>query len=103
MESGKEISEKLKNFVIDLVKYNEFYTRNTVYQELMAYIDEVCTGIDSPSFTDHELNIARMESCRNSTVDNYFGARPYLDNTVAHVAFIAGFERGWAACRNSGE
>ena len=44
---------------------------------------------------DYETQIALMEGAMNSAADDYFAARPQLDNTHNLRIFEAGFRRAW--------
>ena len=44
---------------------------------------------------DSETQIALMEGAMNSAADDYFAARPQLDNTHNLRIFEAGFRRAW--------
>jgi hypothetical protein len=46
---------------------------------------------------EYEKNIILREANQIETSDNYFDARPNLDNEIARKVFEAAFTRGWQA------
>ena len=52
---------------------------------------------------EYEKSVAKLEGDRNKSSDEYFSARPHIDNHIMRKIFDAGFERGYKAALSEPE
>ncbi len=52
---------------------------------------------------DYETSVAKLEGARNKSSEEYFSARPQIDNLDRRKVFDAGFERGCKAALSEPE